>query len=127
MKKVMLKKLKSRAGETLVETLFAILIATFASILLAGATTTAMELNRQARERDTRNQKCMSILSGTAGDASDGKVKVILFNQPETPEDEKTVKDTKEIAVSYTDCNISDEETEIQYGDYSTYILCPES
>ena len=66
MKKLFLKKLKSQLGETLVETLFAILIATFASILLAGATSTAIELNRQARARDAVNELCLEKLATEA-------------------------------------------------------------
>ena len=123
MKKAMLKKLKSRAGETLVETLFAILIATFASILLAGATTTAMELNRQARERDERNQKCLKILSNASVPATSGKVKVTIYGPAEGDDEEKLVKSAKEFDVSFTDCDLSGEDEPADYGDYSTYVL----
>ena len=123
MKKAMLKKLKSRAGETLVETLFAILIATFASILLASATSTAMELNRQARLRDERNQKCLSILSNASVPATSGKVKVTVYGPAEGDDEEKPVKLAKELDVNFTDCDLSKEEEPAEYGDYSSYAL----
>lgn len=128
MKKQFLKKLKSNAGETLVETLFAILIATFASILLAGSTTTAMELNRQARERDARDQLCLEKLANETGEEKPGKILI----KPMTKD-----SNGKWIALTDTDGNelASAEVNEITYvgcvidadtgalGDYSTYHL----
>lgn len=114
MKKAMLKKLKSRAGETLVETLFAILIATFASILLASATTTAVELNRQARERDARNQKCLNILSNASPSGDSGQTVTIVGTADADP---------KTIPVYYIDCDLSEEDEPADYGDYSSYVL----
>ena len=121
------KKLKSQAGETLVETLFAILIATFASILLASSTSTAIELNRQARERDKVNQLCMEKLS-TGADVktvSPATVKVQLM-QLDTSTGKlvkKTNGDTEvaaqSVSVTYTGCEVKTN----TLGDFSTYAL----
>lgn len=48
--KTLLKKLKSRAGESLVETLVAVLIIALAAGLLAGGATTTVKLNQRAAE-----------------------------------------------------------------------------
>ena len=121
------KKLKSQAGETLVETLFAILIATFASILLASSTSTAIELNRQARERDKVNQLCMEKLS-TGADVktvSPATVKVQLMQLDASTGklEKKTTGDTEVAAqsvnVTYTGCEVKAN----TLGDFSTYEL----
>ncbi len=128
MKKRLFAKLRSKAGETLVETLFAILIATFASILLAGSTTTAVELNRQARERDRVNQLCLEKLAKQNPDDvqvikkklriapmqmnADGKL------EPKAEGDHE--KDPVDIDVSYNGCKIDEAGT---LGDFSTYSL----
>ena len=129
MKKHFLKKLKSRAGETLVETLFAILIATFASVLLASATSTAMELNRQARERDKVTQTCLETLS-----TGQPEEKVVILTATVTVQPMKLDADSGEfvkqtdgdgnvlvqnISVDYTGCNVDG----YGFGDFSTYQL----
>ena len=130
MKKQILKKLKSQAGETLVETLFAILIATFASILLASSTTTAMELNRQARERDARDQLCLEKLANDTGKEETGQNIII---KPMTRDasgkwislTDAEGNDVDSIVVSgvitYVGCVVDDDTDEL--GDYSTYRL----
>lgn len=130
MKKLFLKKLKSQLGETLVETLFAILIATFASILLAGATSTAIELNRQARERDAINQLCLEKLATEADVVTTDGEDVHVIIQPMQMDNDtgKLVKKTdgdtevaaKTLLVEYTGCAIDEEGT---LGDFSTYKL----
>ena len=121
------KKLNSQAGETLVETLFAILIATFASILLASSTSTAIELNRQARERDKVNQLCMEKLS-TGADVktvSPATVKVQLMQLDSSTGKlvKKTNGDTEvaaqSVSVTYTGCEVKTN----TLGDFSTYEL----
>lgn len=132
MKKQFLKKLKSNAGETLVETLFAILIATFASILLASSTSTAIELNRQARERDEINQKCLEQLALASADpdhsVSENSVKVQEMEwdastgklvEKKNGDDEPIFA---EVSVGYTDCNVGTAEHP-KAGDFSTYAL----
>ena len=48
----MLRRLKSAGGETLVETMAAILVAALSVALLVGGITAAGRINRTARERD---------------------------------------------------------------------------
>lgn len=54
--KTILKKLKSRAGESLIESLAAILIFTMASIVMFSMVTTAADINKTAKDMDSRNQ-----------------------------------------------------------------------
>ncbi len=53
------KKLKSKAGETLVESLAAILIFTMASIVMYSMVTAAGDINRTAKELDQQVQQQM--------------------------------------------------------------------
>ncbi len=53
--KAMLKKLKSKAGESLVESLAAILIFTLASVAMYTMVTTAADLNQTVKEMDEKN------------------------------------------------------------------------
>ena len=130
MKKQFLKKLKSRAGETLVETLVAILISTFASLMLAGATSTAMELNRQARERDRVNQLCLEKLAKEESVTQTvGSLKVTRM-QPDSEREGKYVvmeKDgsavTSSVKVNFIGCTVDEEGT---VGDFSTFSLYTE-
>lgn len=127
MKQRFLKKLKSRAGETLVETLFAILIATFASILLAGSTSTAIELNRQARARDAANQLCLEKLATEADvrTTENATLKVQMMQlDKDTGKFVKKVEGLSEVAaktvkVDYTGCEVAIG----KLGDFSTYKL----
>ena len=52
--KQMLNKLKSKAGESLVESLAAILIFTMASIVMYTMVTTASDINLKAKEMDEK-------------------------------------------------------------------------
>ena len=54
--KTILKKLKSKAGESLVETLAAILIFALASVIMYSMVTTAGKINATAKEMDAQNQ-----------------------------------------------------------------------
>lgn len=56
MMKAFFKKLKSKAGESLIETLAAILIFTMASIVMYTMVTTAANINMTAKEMDAKNQ-----------------------------------------------------------------------
>ena len=55
--KNILRKLKSKAGESLIESLAAILIFTMASIVMYSMVTTAADINRTAKEMDETNQQ----------------------------------------------------------------------
>lgn len=65
-----LNKLRSRAGESLVESLAAILIFTLASIVMYTMVTTAADINMTAKEADRANQEQMLIAE--QGDVSSG-------------------------------------------------------
>ena len=55
--KNLFRKLKSKAGESLIESLAAILIFTMASIVMYSMVTTAADINRTAKEMDEANQQ----------------------------------------------------------------------
>lgn len=55
--KMFLKKLKSKVGESLVESLAAILIFTMASIVMYTMVTTAGDINKKVKDMDAKNQK----------------------------------------------------------------------
>lgn len=52
----MKKKLKSTSGETLVETLFAMLVIVLAVMVIAGGVVTAARINKKAKDLDTTFQ-----------------------------------------------------------------------
>ena len=54
--KALFRKLKSKAGESLVETLAAILIFTMASVVMYSMVTTAADINSTVKEKDKQNQ-----------------------------------------------------------------------
>ena len=63
--KQMLNKLKSKAGESLVESLAAILIFTMASIVMYTMVTTASDINLKAKEMDEKIQaELVAVESG---------------------------------------------------------------
>lgn len=57
--KQFVKRLKSRSGETLIESLAAILIFTFASIGMLSMITSAMNINKMVEEADEKYYKDM--------------------------------------------------------------------
>ena len=59
MMKNLFHKLRSKAGESLIESLAAILIFTMASIVMYSMVTTAADINRTAKEMDEANQQHM--------------------------------------------------------------------
>lgn len=74
--KKMLKKLRAKAGETLIETLAAILIFTLSSIMLLSMISSASKLNETAKAADERNQTQMEYAEkqGDAVSPSQGSV-----------------------------------------------------
>lgn len=72
----LLKKLRSKAGESLVETLAAILIFTMASIVMYSMVTTAADLNRKAKETDQAVQSQMTAIEKGEESAKSGTEKV---------------------------------------------------
>ena len=77
--KTLLRKLKSKAGESLIESLAAILIFTMASIVMYTMVTTAGDLNRTAKEMDNANQQHMIAVEKGLPDAKNGSA-VITFS-----------------------------------------------
>ena len=77
--KAMFRKLKSKIGESLVETLCAILIFTMASIIMYSMVTSAGDINRTAKEMDAKNQAHMIAVEKGEDGAKNGSA-VIRFN-----------------------------------------------
>ena len=55
------KKLRSRAGESLIESLAAILVMTMASIVMYSMVTAAADINTKAKENDLAVQQQMAV------------------------------------------------------------------
>ena len=62
------KKLKSKAGESLIESLCAILIFTMASIVMFSMVSAANDINGEAKEQDAKNQA--HLVAVEKGDAA---------------------------------------------------------
>jgi hypothetical protein len=70
-----MKKLKSKAGETLVESLAAILVFTMSSIVMYTMVSTAANINMTAKKMDEQNQKHMvAVEKGLKVDENDNVV-----------------------------------------------------
>lgn len=89
MLKKLAKKIRSNSGETLVETLVAIIICVFASTMMAGSVTTASKLNKDAREADAKFRESLSIVENyeTAADENkeDGVVEIVDQDESISP------------------------------------------
>ena len=76
--KNVIKKLKSKSGETLVEILIAILIIALSAGLFASMYTASANINRSAREKDEKIYDAVGQLEdfiGSANGGTKGKVK----------------------------------------------------
>lgn len=71
-----LKRLKSRGGETLVESMAAILIFTFGSIIMLSMVTAAADINKAAKEADAKHRDQMATVEKGDGAGTQG---VIVF------------------------------------------------
>lgn len=78
------KKLKSKAGESLIETLAAILVFTMASIVMFTLVNTAGELNATAKEMDKQNQLHMIAVEKGESSALNGSA-IVTFKLGEDP------------------------------------------
>ena len=74
--KAMFRKLKSKVGESLIETLCAILIFTMASIIMYSMGTSAGDINRTAKEMDTKNQAHLAAVEKGDPSAKNGSAVV---------------------------------------------------
>lgn len=77
--KAIFNKLRSKAGESLVESLAAILIFTMASIVMFSMVTTAGDINNTAKRMDAENQAHMVAVEKGEPDAMNGTA-VITFS-----------------------------------------------
>ena len=105
-------KIKAKAGETLVETLVAILICTFASTMLAGGVATAAALNQKAKKQDdalTAAQKMMETKKDEAGEPihADTNYTVVL----KLNDEEAGI--TREVSVCATHFRVTDPELDL--------------
>ena len=82
--KAILKKLKSKAGESLVESLAAILVFTMASIVMYSLVTSAANINRTAKEMDAQNQAHMIAVEMGEQEAKNGTATVTMTLNGET-------------------------------------------
>ena len=76
--KKLFRKLKQKAGESLVETLCAILIFTMASVSMYTMVMGAAKINTAAEEADAESQRQMAIAEMGEVDSGDGKVVMII-------------------------------------------------
>lgn len=81
---LILKKLRSRAGESLVESLAAILIFTMASIGMFSMVTAAADINQTAKEADRTSQEQMLIAEQGEGSSTSGTVTMTLVSGDDT-------------------------------------------
>lgn len=73
-----LRKLKSKKGESLVESLCAILIFTMASIVLFSMVSAAGDINGKAKEQDLKNQQQMVAVEKGTNKTGSGSVTVTM-------------------------------------------------
>ena len=76
--KAFFHKLKSKAGESLIESLAAILIFTMASIVMYSMVTSAADINMTAKEMDAKNQEHLIAVEKGENSAKNGTA-VITF------------------------------------------------
>ena len=74
------KKLRSRAGESLVESLAAILVVTMASIVMYSMVTAAADINMAAKRNDQAVQEQMAVAERGDGDGTTGTIKMYIQN-----------------------------------------------
>ena len=77
MMKNLFHKLRSKAGESLIESLAAILIFTMASIVMYSMVTTAADINRTAKEMDEANQQHMIAVEKGLPEAQNGSATIL--------------------------------------------------
>lgn len=76
--KTAMKKLKNRKGETLMETLVAILVFTLSSVLLYSMASTATDINRTARQDDKQFQEQVVAVEQAKGSKTTGTVSITI-------------------------------------------------
>ena len=72
------KKLRSRAGESLVESLAAILVVTMASIVMYSMVTAAADINMAAKRNDQAVQEQMAVAERGNGTGATGIIRLYI-------------------------------------------------
>ncbi len=80
--KTILRKLKGKRGESLVETLFAILIFTFASITMYSMVSSAMSITNKAKAADAANQSQLEVAERAEGKGKPANISLTLTETP---------------------------------------------
>ena len=75
-----IKKLRSRAGESLIESLAAIVIFTLASLVMYSMVTAAADINMTAKETDRAVQEQMVVAERAEADAASGTVSMSIVD-----------------------------------------------
>lgn len=78
--KQVFRKLKQKAGETLVEVLCAILIFTLSSVGMYSMVMTANNINAEAKKKDQEIQQQMIVCEKGDGQSTSGTVTMIITN-----------------------------------------------
>lgn len=73
-----IKKLKSKAGESLIESLCAILIFTMASIVMFSMVSAANDINGEAKEQDAKNQAHLVAVEKGENKSGEGTVQFVI-------------------------------------------------
>lgn len=76
--KRIISKLRSRGGESLIESLLAILIFTLASIAMYSMVTTSASINTTAKETDRTIQQQLVVAEKAEGTAAAGTINITL-------------------------------------------------
>lgn len=83
--KKLFKKLRSKAGESLVETLCAILIFTLASVAMYSMVMAAGKINAEAKKADAEFQEKLTVVEKAEGDGIRGHVVMTIDSGDGTP------------------------------------------
>lgn len=83
--KMWMKKLKSKAGESLVESLAAILIFTMASVVMYSMVTTAADINSVAKEKDAKIQAELVAVESKTGTPRDATINLSILDKNGDP------------------------------------------
>lgn len=72
--KALFGKMQSKAGESLIESMVAILIFTLSSIVMYSMVTAAADINATAKQKDLETQQQMAVAEMGEGTGTDGTV-----------------------------------------------------
>jgi len=84
-----LRKLRAKRGESLIEALFAILIFTFASITMYSMVMSGMSITKKSMDADVANQAQMIVAERAEGEGKPASVSLTLTETPAGETDRK--------------------------------------